>query len=583
MKKRKPIMAVAAVSAGLALVVTGCGSTTNNSSNTTSPASTQTPQKGGVIDYALPTQTNLNWYMPIVNSSYDSLYNFQLVNMLYKPLIWINNKYSIDYSSSIASKISYNSTGTVYTVTMNPKWKWSDGTPVTSKDVLFTWNVIKAASAPNAPAPWPYVAAGVGDIPNGVKSVVADGNYKFTVTLDKPANQQWFIYNGLSQLIPLPAKAWNKYPNNITQEIKYLGQNGTNPKFDTVVDGPFTLQSAKSSQSWTLVPNANYDGHKSLVNKVVFVYEASNSAEFAALKTGTVNVGYLDLSQYGSKGQLTSAGDKITPGYGMAFFDTELNMNSGNPLGKVFNKLYVRQALEMGIDQNSMNTALWHGYAAPQYGPVPATPKTPFLDPRLSQPLYPFDPAKGKQLLESHGWKLVNGVMTKNGQKLAFTLIYSSGSTVNTQTVELMQEDFKKEGVDITLKPLPFASLEGIISNPKDASQWGAASDQGIIYGGSYPTGGELFGTGGGLNNFGYSNSQEDALIKATHQAYPTQAQSMQAYYNYEYYTAQQLPVLWMNNSATLAVTSPQVHNANAYSNPLTGYPQMNYWWVSSK
>lgn len=583
MRKSKPIMALGALTTGLTLAITGCGSSPTNATNVTNatapPTSQQTPQSGGTVDYALPTQTNINWYMPIVNSGYDSLYNFQLIDMLYKPLLWVNNQYKIDWNSSVASKVTYNSAGTVYHVFLNPKWHWSDGTPVTTKDILFTWKVIQAASAPNAPSPWPYVGAGTGDIPNGVQSIVATGTYEFTVTLKKPANQQWFMYNGISQLTPLPAQAWDKY-KNMTQELTYLGKNATNPSFDTVVDGSFQLQSAKSSQSWTLVPNKTYDGHKSLLKKFVFVYEGSNAAEFAGMKTGANNVGYLDLSQYGSRGSLTSQGDVISPGYGFGFFDAELNMLPGNPLGATFKQLYVRQALEMGIDQPQMNTSLNHGYAPPQYGPVPTVPKTQFLDPRLQQPLYPFNPQKGKQLLEAHGWKMVNGVMTKGSQQLKFTLIYSGGSNLNTQTVELIKEDWAKEGVDVTLKPLPFATLEGEISNPKDAGSWGVAADQGIIYAGTYPTGGQLFEPGG-LDNFGYSDPKENALIAATHQPYATAAQSNQAYDNYEYYTAQQLPVLWMNNNGSLSVHASTVHQSVKYGNPLTGISQFNYWWIS--
>ncbi|QRF24766.1 peptide ABC transporter substrate-binding protein [Alicyclobacillus sp. TC] len=586
LKLKKSVSAVVAMAAGTALLVTGCGTSTNNtsnSSNSTSSTSQLTPQKGGTITVALPPQTDLNWYFPLVNSSYDSLYNFQMIDMLYKPLIWIGSNYKINYSSSVADKIQYNNKGTVYHVYLNPKWKWSNGQPVTSSDVLFSWNVIKAISAPNAPAPWPYVNAGVGDIPNGVQSVVANGPYEFTVTLKQPANQQWFIYNGLSQLVPLPAKVLNKYPNNMTQEIKYLGQNGTNPNFDTVVDGPFKLQNAVSNQSWTLVPNTAYSGHKSLVDKLIFTYEGSNAAEFAALKTGTVNVGYIDQSQLGAKSALTSMGDKITPSYSLSFFDEMPNMNSGSKSASIFKHLYVREALMMGEDQQSMNQYIYKGFAESQYGPLPPQPDTAFTSPELLKPLYPFNIEAGKKLLEEHGWHEVNGIMTKNGQQMKFLMIYSGGTTSTDDQVELLKEDWAKEGIDVTLKSMPFSTLESVISNPKDANQWDLAAGQGIIYGGSYPTGGEIFGTGGGLNSGGYSNPEMDTLIKATHQPYPTQQQSIQALFNYENYVAQQLPVIFTDNPASLTVTAANVHDVNTYSNPVTGYPQMNYWWVSSK
>ncbi len=155
-----------------------------------------------------------------MNGLQDSLYNAWVQNMMYKPLFSLNSNGSINYSRSIASAITPNAAGTQYTVTMNPKFQWSNGTPVTSADVLFTWHIIQGASAANAPAPWPYVGAGTGDIPTGVQSVVADGPHQFTITLKQPANQEWFIYNGLGDFIPLPKAAFDKYGTSTASDMK---------------------------------------------------------------------------------------------------------------------------------------------------------------------------------------------------------------------------------------------------------------------------------------------------------------------------------------------------------------------------
>ncbi|WP_346428481.1 peptide ABC transporter substrate-binding protein [Alicyclobacillus mengziensis] len=598
MKIAKSGMVTIAMATSITMLVAGCGSTTTNnstsntSSNTSSNANTatnssanssnssQTPTPGGTINYALPPQTNLNWFLPLMNAASDSVYNSQIVDQLYKPLIWINNDYTINWQSSIASKITYNTAGTVYHVFLNPKWKWSDGQPVTSKDVLFTWNVIKAASAKNAPSPWPYVGAGTGDIPNGIKSVVANSPTEVTITLDKPANQQWFIYNGIIQLTPMPAHAWDK-KSNMNSEIKYLGSNATNLMFDSVVDGPFKPVSATSSQSWVIAPNPNYAGHKSVVNKIVFTYEGSTASELAALKSGSLNVGYLDQSQLGEKSSLTSQGDKITPSYGFGIFWTEMNMFPSSPTKSIFDQLYVRQALQMGLDNQGAAQDIYKGYAVPLFGPIPPKPKTTFLDPNLKNP-YPFNINQGKQLLESHGWKEVNGVMTKGSQKMKFTMMYVSGSTSSTDAAELMKQDWAQEGVDVTLKPVPFSTFISVTSNPKDTS-WDLATGSGWFYNGPgfYPTGGELFATGAPTGT-GFSDPKEDTLIQATHVPYPTQQQTMQHFFQYEDYTAKALPFLWGLNVATLAVTAPTVHNVNKYADPATAFPQMQYWWVSS-
>lgn len=562
---------------GVALLAAGCGA----SSTTTSAGHSLKPAKNATINYALPPDTTVNWFIPIVNSGYDSLYNFQLIDQMYMPLLYINSNYGIDYANSIAKSVTWNTAGTIYHVFLNPKWMWSNGQHVTSKDILFTWDLIKATSAKNAPLPWPYVGAGTGDIPTGVKSVVANGNYEFTVTLKKPANQLWFEYDGLNQFTPMPEAAWNKYPTNITKEIKWLGNQATSDKIDSVVDGPYKIVKAVPSQSWTLAPNPKFAGHKAL-DRVVFDYEGSNDAEFAALRTDGIQVGYVDPSQYGAIGELKN--DTISDVYPFAYNDIELNMNKNaqNGLGPVFSQLYVRQALEMAIPQNAIDKAVLHGIGPAQYGPIPTVPATKYLAPALKKPIYPFNLTKAKQLLTSHGWTEKNGVMTKGGKSLSFTLLYTGGSESTTNQMVLIQQDWKKIGVQVTLKPEQFSSLIGTIDTLSKSPDWDAAGGQGIIYGGSYPSGGELFGTGGGLNQFGWNNAEENKLIAETHTPQPNNADLMKTFFAYETYTAKELPNLWVNQEGTImAVEKNMAGVTPATINAVTGQPLMAYWYVT--
>ncbi len=241
----------------------------------------------------------------------------------------------------------------------------------------------------------------------------------------------------------------------------------------------------------------------------------------------------------------------------------------------------MRQALQYGIDNNSIDSALFKGYAKAITGPIPTVPKTKFLDPNLPN-YYPYNPAKGKQLLEAHGWKEVNGVMTKGSQKLNFTFVFVSGSTVTQDVAELMKQDWAQEGIQVTLKPMNFSNYISMISNPKDNS-WQLGSGSGWIYDGPgfYPSGETLFQTGT-PNGTGFSDPKEDALIQATLQPYPTEQETMQKFFAWEDYTAKVLPFLWGQNVATIGVNSNNVMNAenNNYMHPATGYPQMQYLWI---
>jgi peptide/nickel transport system substrate-binding protein len=536
------------------------------------------PQYGGTIVLALPAQTNIPWYFPYSNNANASLYTYQMLNLLYKPLLYVDANYNIAWQHSLASKITYNPQGTVYHVFLNPKWHWSDGVPVTTADAQFGWNVLIATDNPKAPAPWPNYAAGSGGIPGNVQGFQVNNKYEFTITLKKPVNQEWFIYNGIGSIAILPAHAWNKYPNDINKEIVYLGKNATNWHFDSVVDGPFELQNAVQNQAWTLVPNPNYSGHKPYVSRLIFQYEASDAAEFAGLKTGTIQVGYLPAADWNARAELP---DRMVEEFGYSYFYTLVNMNPGAPGGvdKIFDNLYVRQALYEAMDNTAIAQVIYHGQALPQYGPIPPTPKTKFLDPRLSKPLYPYNPTAAKKLLEAHGWQEVNGVMTKNGQQMSFTMLYPSGDMAQQETAELLQQDWAQIGVKVTLKPTQLVTEFGLVSSP---GKWQMATGIGIIYGGSYPSGEQLFYKNQGLDTFGWNDPTENKLVDATTSPAPNEAVNLRNFYAYEYYTAKMLPTLWMPDVATDAEVAPNVHGYTLYTaNPVTGFGLPNYWWVS--
>jgi peptide/nickel transport system substrate-binding protein len=532
---------------------------------------------GGTIVYALPAQNNIPWYLPLTNEANNSTIIDQLTSLLYQRLIFIDNSYTIDYAQSIASRITYNAQGTVFHVYMNPQWRWSDGRPITSADAKFGWDVLLATEASKT-APWPSSSLGSGGLPQDAKSFVVNGPYEFTVTLKTPVNQEWFEYNGIASIPILPAHAWNRYPTSIHKEIAYLGREATNPTFDSVVSGPFELESAVENQAWTLVPNPRYAGHKASVSRLIFQYETSDAAEFAGLRSGQIQIGYLPPEEWAARAQLP---DRLVAEPSFQFNFTWLNMNAGAPGGvnKIFDNLYVRQAFAYGMNNGGVADVIYHGQASPEAGPIPSVPRTAFLDPRLINPIYPYSPATGKKLLEAHGWREVDGVMTKGSEKMAFTVIFGSGMPAVTDTMELYQAGWAAEGIKVTLEPLPATTLLGEFTNP---TKWQIVGSIGIDYGGAYPSGETLFYKGEGSDLNGWNDPTENKLVEATISPSTSAAANQRAFFAYEYYTAKVLPSLFMPNLWTDAEVATTVHGYDAATaNAVGGYPLPQYWSVS--
>lgn len=574
---RRPLKVRRAASAALAALLPAALLATTAATVGTSAAASAA-SSGGTVVVALPALADINWYQPLRPAAYNTVYDSWVATLLYQPLLAVNGKGAIDYTYSDAESISANASGTVYTVNMNPIYHWSDGTPVTAADIAFCWQLIEYASSAKAPTPWPYAGAGSGDIPTGVKSLKVTGTYSFQVTLEQPVNAYWFEYDGLSQLFPLPKQAWDKYPTNIAKELNYITTNGDNASFFNVVDGPFMLKSAVNDSAWTFVPNPKFNGHKATLGQLILAYETSDQNELEQLQQGEVQVGYINQAELGDQHLLTK--DRLITGYGDGF--TRMFLDYGNPtVGKLLAQLPVRQAMEMGINQTQIIKDIDEGYAVYGAGPVPYSQPS-LLAPGMTKPPYPFNPALGKATLEKAGYHLVNGVMTNaQGQQLSFVMQYVSGSPETESIVQLVQSDWAKEGIKVSLVPMPFASMVAL-HDKTDAAKWEIQAGVSWDWGGDYPTGEGIFETGAPYNFYQFSDPTLDKLIQASIKPYPTTAQSVAALKAYEVYVSKVLPVLWMPYAATLdeVATNLKGVNANTLNTFVDGF-EPQYWSIS--
>lgn len=84
MKNLRTFLKVGVLAGGLTAFLAACG--TNPDTTTTAPAH---PERGGTLTVALSPETNIDWYLPIVNAGADSVSNFWLLDQIYKPLIYL--------------------------------------------------------------------------------------------------------------------------------------------------------------------------------------------------------------------------------------------------------------------------------------------------------------------------------------------------------------------------------------------------------------------------------------------------------------------------------------------------------------
>lgn len=549
-----------------ALGLSACGTSAKT-------ASSDTPHS---VTVALQANTSPNWFFPLGSTTTFTTTNYEVNSLAYLPLLSLKSNLAINWKESLASSVTWNSKDTEFTIHLNPKARWSNGRPVTSRDVVLAWQLIHWGSEDLTNLAWQYGGAGSGGVPTDWKSVAPQGSREVLVSLTHPVNPYWFERNGLGQLIPVPAFVWDRYPHNPQKEFRFIAGVAVKPESPLyhIVDGPYRFSSYSPNRDWVYTANRAFWGTRAQIPRVVFEYETSTISEFTALKEGTVDVGYVPLSLWGDRRQLNQDVTWHNYGWGASFI--QVNFRPSAPDGAAMDHLYVRQALEYGINQAAVVDQIYHGMGITLDGPIPSQPKTPYFDPALGHLTYPFSINRGKELLQAHGWHLFKGVMTRGGQSLSFTFEYPSGSTTAENVAQLLQSSWHQEGINVTLKAM---NMNEMLSQSPNAwtlywlglSTWAYVPDY-------YPNGGALFEPASPLNVGNYNDPTMTQLIEAGYAPAASPEQALSRLYAYENYASQKLPVLFMPYAANLYAHAKGLSGVESTQNLVSGMIYPNLW-----
>jgi peptide/nickel transport system substrate-binding protein len=618
----------------IALLAAGCGSSSKSSSSgsgtSTSSSATSTTAaaaalsgpgytsptaptgakiKGGTVTFVEGAQAAPTYIFPMTSAQVCSTANTsQFSEMLYRPLYWFGNNYkpTVDYSYSPGDAPVYSDGDKTVTVHIKP-WKWSNGTPVTARDVQFYLNMYKADPGAN------YCGYVPGFFPDNVVSTSVPNQQTLVLHLNRAYDPEWFTYNELSQLYPLPL-SWDRTslsapaPTSATAKLpdttkkgaeavyKFLNAQATKSSswasspIWSVVDGPFKLSSFTSSGQVTMVPNAKYSGSpKPTIAKFVELPFTSDTAVFNEERSGgpsAVTIGSVPAQDEPQVPKLAAEGytNNKASSYSINYFV----INFHNPtVGPVFSQLYARQALAHLIDQQGWTKAFLNNTATPTYGPIPASPSSPLASYSASANPYPFSPTAAAALLKANGWKVVPGGKTtciqpgtasgdcgagiKSGEGISFNLDYQSGVATLASEMNDFQAQAKKVGITINLTEHPFADVisTAVACTSKQstckwtAQNWGA----GWIYAPDYlPTGEELYGKGSVANYGSYYSPEAQKLIDKT--VYGPVSDEKTALTGFSKYLETQVPVLYGPTS----IGTFQGDGGTLISNKLGGY-----------
>jgi peptide/nickel transport system substrate-binding protein len=599
-------LAVVAAAAGLA-ALTACSSS-GSSGNTLSgigqnglygaiPAQTGTPHTGTIKVAQLSGMTP--WILPIITAADNSIYTTSFFDyLMWRPLYWFPNGTSQteDKQLSLANDPVWSNGDKTVTITLKSNYKWSDGQPVTSKDLQF-WFDETAAAIKESPANWASYTPGIG-IPDQIASVTTPSATTAVINLKSATNPTFFFEYDLAGVQPMPSHAWDqgldftqpanakKIYDTLSKASSQVSTYASNPLWQTV-DGPYKLTSFNTtSDDWAMSPNKAYGGPTGkAVSPIQLNFYASAAAEFNALKSGAATVGYVPLDDVPQANSLKSNYSIFGyPDLGFHAIFYNFKDTTGN-FDKIIGQLYIRQALAHLADQKGLVKAVYHGAGAEQYGPVgkypplPATPANSVTDP------YPYSPTTAANILKSHGWNVVpNGQTTcakpgtaanecgagiPAGAKLAWNLPYAAENATTVAVVTDFASVLRSVGINVTLQSDTF---NHIIENdndpaaPKNANKWAMEAFGGENFQNPYTTTFGLFNSTGSGNLGAYSDPQADKLITAS-----VSGTDPNALTNELSYITQQQPV-WFEPSDDYASAGGLLAVSNQVSGPPSSF-----------
>lgn len=555
--------------AAVTLIAAACSSSNNNGGSGGSggitvpgglgsvPAAATGTQKAGTITWGMHPGAVPNSIFPILTSATNTVYNLESFGWeMWRPLYWTQNGVTPEVvpSMSLASLPVFSNGDKTVTITMKSSYKWSDGQPVTSKDLLFDIDLIKAGVKESGSNWASYVP---GHFPDNLVSASTPNSSTLVLNLSGPVNPGWFTDDILSYAgptDPLPAHAWAKASANgpildftnpanakkifdfLTAQNKSVSTYAANPLWQ-VVDGPYKLSAFNATTGgYTMTPNTSYGGpHAAKMSNYQGVPFTSDTAELNALKTGSLDAGYVDYSAVPQIPSIKRLGYNVfgMPDFGMNFVAYNFKDTTGH-FNAIANQLYFRQAMAHLEDQQGYINAFFHGAGDPAYGPIPAYPKSPYLPANAATNPYPFSVSNAVSLLKAHGWTVTPGgtdtctsagsgasqcgAGIPAGTKLAFNLIYNTSPGIIGQQVTDLASKAKQAGITITLSSSNFNYM---ITNyidpaaPANVNKW-AMEDFGGETLNPYATTFGLFNTNGSTQIGDYSNPTADSLINAS-------------------------------------------------------------------
>jgi peptide/nickel transport system substrate-binding protein len=409
--------AIAASTVLAVMTLAACSSGGGGSANggQTNPAGT--PQRGGTLTFAIDSYPqDMNPYSPTADNISIAVFGAWW-EFLVRP-----TQNGTGYEPRLASSYAVSPDNKTYTFNLRKGVKFSDGTPMTAADVMFSLH--RAFTDPGSQ---------IAFVGSKIASMTAPNPH--TVVIKLKASWPYLLadLSGFNAAI-LPMKLIKKegYKAFLAHPV------GT---------GPFMLSSTSPGVSITVVRNPYYwEKGRPYLNKIIFHVVQADTARATAVLGGQATLAE-DPPLDQLAGLKSNSAVKV-----YAFPSTLVELVALNVRKAPLNNEKVREAISLAVDRAGIVHAGLFGYGAPAttflVGPAAQTFQNTSLN------LYPFNLAKAKALLKQSGVHLPLHLQFGVSQGLAQQAIAT-----------VMQADLAKIGIHLSVLQRDFVSNENALDS----------------------------------------------------------------------------------------------------------------------
>ncbi|UVO06654.1 ABC transporter substrate-binding protein [Pectobacterium polonicum] len=385
-----------------------------------------------------------------------------------------------------------NKDNTVWTFHLRPDAKWSDGSPLTADDVVYSWQRL---GDPKTLSPYgSYVASmyvkNAAEIMAGKKApdtlgIKALDSHTVEVTLERPLS--YFLeMSAYHVLVPLPKAVLEKHPENWTQVGNFVSS------------GPYTMSEWVVNERIVGKRNTQYwDDAHTVINKVTYLPISSQAAELNRYKSSEIDItGPLSPIQFASLQKEYPQEVKISPQLGTYFYQ----FNTQKP---PFDDARVRRALDLSLDKTVIAEKVMGMGQKPAYNLVPQnTGGYTRQEPEWASWTQEQRNAEAKKLLGEAGFNAKN--------PLRFNLLYNTSESHLRVAIAANSMWKKNLGVEATLQNQEWKTmLDTIRTGNYEVVRYSWIGDYN-----EPSTFLEILQSGNSNNNSKFSNAEYDALLQ---------------------------------------------------------------------